>query len=141
MKPSEVHDLDSGVELAVSTDEFFRRFEFIPSAEDGEQSFREECSEFLQALSILHSHDRLVASGMTSFLERRELISDVFDELADVVVTMVGLSIRPLEVGGQRENLPELLIHGFKRVSTKNNKKTEITHVVHNGKIRRRSSI
>jgi ribA/ribD-fused uncharacterized protein len=103
-------------DLASATLAFYNRFEFVPQVEDMVRVFQEEVGEFVEA-----------ARAGTDATHTAE-------EAADVIVTVIGLcAAANIDI--------EKLVEQIHFVTAKNDAKTHATHVLHNGKIRRRSSL
>jgi NTP pyrophosphatase (non-canonical NTP hydrolase) len=107
---------DSLRHLAQSTREFYERFGVQPQLENCIQNFQEEVRELIEAAREGSNPDHIA------------------EETADVFVTAIGICYA---AGVSVERLVEQVY----AVIEKNNAKTHETHVFHEGKIRRRSSI
>ena len=107
---------DSLRDLAQSTREFYERFGVQPELENCIQNFQEEARELIEAAREGSSQDHIA------------------EETADVFVTAIGICYA---AGVSVERLVEQVY----AVIEKNDAKTHDTHVFHEGKIRRRSSI
>jgi NTP pyrophosphatase (non-canonical NTP hydrolase) len=103
-------------DLAQSTHEFYKRFDVQPQLNDCIQSFQEEVRELIEAAQAGTDKDHIA------------------EETADVFVTAIGVCFAS---GVQIERLVEQVY----AVIAKNDAKTHETHVHHNRKIRRRSTI
>jgi NTP pyrophosphatase (non-canonical NTP hydrolase) len=107
---------DSLRDLARSTCEFYERFGVQPQLDDCIQNFEEEVRELIEAAGEGSNGDHIA------------------EECADVFVTAIGICFaRGLQV--------ERLVEQVYAVIAKNDAKTRETHVYHNGKIRRRSTV
>ncbi|MBI1259867.1 MAG: hypothetical protein GC204_20555 [Chloroflexi bacterium] len=107
---------DSLRDLAQSTLDFYDRFGVTPQIDDTIQNFQEEVRELIEAGREHHDQDHIA------------------EEAADVFVTAMGVCFASgVDV--------DRLIRQVYAVIAKNDAKTHETHVVHTGKIRRRSSI
>lgn len=107
---------DSLRDLAVSTREFYERFDVQPQLADCIQNFQEEVRELIEAAQDGSSADHTA------------------EESADVFVTAIGICFA--------SGIPvERLVEQVYAVIAKNDAKTHQTHVYHDGKIRRRSAI
>lgn len=103
-------------DLAQSTRDFYDRFGVQPQVGDCVQNFEEEVRELIEA------------GRADSDLDH------VAEECADVIVTALGICFaRGVGV--------DQLVEQVYAVIAKNDAKTHDTHVYHDGKIRRRSSI
>lgn len=107
---------DSLRDLAQSTQEFYRRFDVQPELENCIQNFQEEAREVIDAAREGSSQEHIA------------------EEAADVFVTAIGICYAA-GVGIDQ------LIEQVYAVIGKNDAKTHESHVFHEGKIRRRSSI
>ncbi len=103
-------------DLAQSTADFYARFGVQPELENTIMNFEEEVRELLEAARADDDLDHTA------------------EECADVIVTALGICF----AGGVSV---DRLIDQVYAVITKNDAKTHETHIVHSGKIRRRSSI
>ena len=103
-------------DLAQSTADFYARFGVTPQIENCIQNFSEEVRELIDAARDGQNLDHIA------------------EEAADVVVTAIGVCFA---AGVSVERLVEQVY----AVIAKNDAKTHETHVYHEGKIRRRSSI
>lgn len=110
------HTGDSLRDLAQSTADFYARFGVQPKLDDTIQNFQEEVRELIEAAREGSSPDHIA------------------EESADVLVTAIGVCFAS---GVDVDRLVEQVY----AVIAKNDAKTHDTHVHHNGKIRRRSSI
>ncbi|MEO8395469.1 MAG: hypothetical protein ABI700_20920 [Chloroflexota bacterium] len=107
---------DSLRDLAQSTLDFYERFGVTPQIDDTIQNFQEEVRELIEAGR--EGHD----------------LAHTAEEAADVFVTAMGICFASgVDV--------EHLVAQVYAVIAKNDAKTHETHVLHTGKIRRRSSI
>lgn len=107
---------DSLRDLAQSTRDFYDRFGVEPQLENCIQNFQEEVRELIEAARAGSDNDHIA------------------EETADVLVTAIGICFsRGIDV--------EQIVQQVYRVIAKNDAKTHETHVYHEGKIRRRSSI
>ena len=110
------HTGDSLRDLARSTREFYERFGVKPQLDDCIQNFQEEVRELIEA-----AHEGSDADH-------------VAEECADVFVTAIGVCFaRGIDI--------ERLVDQVYAVIAKNDAKTHETHIYHNGKIRRRSTV
>ncbi len=100
-------------QLIDSTLAFYERFDYVPELEGATRVFQEEVRELIEA-----AHD-----GQDK--------NHIAEEAADVIVTVVGLCAA---AGVERERIIEQIY----AVIAKNDAKTHATHVVLDGKIRRR---
>ena len=107
---------DSLRDLAQSTLDFYERFGVQPQLENTVQNFQEEVREVIEAARDGHDRDHIA------------------EEAADVFVTAMGICFAS---GVDVDRLVEQVY----AVVAKNDAKTHETHVFHEGKIRRRSSI
>jgi NTP pyrophosphatase (non-canonical NTP hydrolase) len=107
---------DSLRDLAQSTLDFYARFDVTPQIDDMVQNFQEEVRELIEAGREGHDPNHTA------------------EEAADVFVTAMGICF----ASGVDVNR---LVQQVYAVITKNDAKTHETHVLHTGKIRRRSSI
>lgn len=107
---------DSLRDLAQSTRDFYGRFDVQPQLNNCIQNFQEEVGELIEAALAGTDKDHIA------------------EETADVFVTAIGVCFAS---GVQIERLIEQVY----AVIAKNDAKTHETHVHHNGKIRRRSTI
>lgn len=107
---------DSLRDLAQSTRAFYERFGVQPQLENCIQNFEEEVRELIEASRDGSNQDHIA------------------EEAADVFVTAIGICYA---AGVSVERLVEQVY----AVIDKNDAKTHETHVYHNGKIRRRSSV
>ena len=106
---------DSLRDVAQATRDFYDRFGFQPTVENMTMNFQEEARELVEAA-------------------RESDLDHTAEEAADVIVTAIGLCFASgVDV--------ERLIKQVYYVIAKNDAKTHETHVLHEGKIRRRSSI
>ena len=107
---------DSFRDLAQSTLDFYARFGFQPQTDNTIQNFQEEVRELIEAARDGHDLDHIA------------------EEAADVFVTAMGVCFASgVDV--------ERMVAQVYTVIAKNDAKTYETHVLHTGKIRRRSSI
>jgi len=106
-------DSDPLRDLIRSTLEFYARFGVQMQVGDAVRNFQEEVAELIEAAQAGEDKDHIA------------------EEAADVMVTAIGVC----EAAGID---PERLIAQIYAVIAKNNAKTHETHVVANGKIRRR---
>ena len=102
-------------DLAQATHDFYERFGFQPQIENCIRNFQEEARELIEAA-------------------REDDLDHTAEEAADVIVTTIGLCFAS---GVDVERLVKQIYY----VIAKNDAKTHETHVLHTGKIRRRSSI
>jgi NTP pyrophosphatase (non-canonical NTP hydrolase) len=107
---------DSLRDLAASTHDFYERFGVKPQVGDAIQNFQEEVRELIEAANTGTDKNHIA------------------EESADVFVTAIGICFA---AGVDIERLVEQVY----AVIAKNDAKTHATHVHHNGKIRRRSTI
>jgi NTP pyrophosphatase (non-canonical NTP hydrolase) len=107
---------DSLRDLARSTGEFYERFGVQPQLDDCIQNFQEEVRELIEAAREGSNADHIA------------------EECADVFVTAIGICFA-------RGINAERLVEQVYAVIAKNDAKTHQTHVYHNGKIRRRSTV
>ena len=115
-QPDAHHTGDSLRDLAQSTHDFYQRFGVQPELEYCIQNFQEEVRELIEASREGSDRDHIA------------------EESADVFVTAIGVCFASgLDV--------DRLIEQVYAVIAKNDAKTHETHVFHDGKIRRRSSI
>ena len=107
---------DSFRDLAQSTLDFYERFGVQPQVDNTIMNFQEEAREVVEAARDGSDLDHIA------------------EEAADVFVTAMGICFASgVDV--------DRLIRQVYAVIAKNDAKTHETHVVHTGKIRRRSSI
>ncbi len=113
---SEAHNTgDAFRDLAQGTLDFYARFDFTPTVENMTMNFQEEARELVEAA-------------------REDDLDHTAEEAADVMVTAMGLCFAAgVDV--------ERLIKQVYAVIEKNDRKTHDTHILRDGKIRRRSSI
>ncbi len=103
-------------DLAQSTADFYARFDVVPQREDAIMNFEEEVRELIEAARAGTDLDHIA------------------EESADVIVTALGVCFASgIDV--------DRIVQQVYAVIAKNDAKTHETHVVHTGKIRRRSSI
>jgi NTP pyrophosphatase (non-canonical NTP hydrolase) len=103
-------------DLIRSTLDFYARFGVTQHTPDALRNFQEEVNELIEAAEAGTDPDHTA------------------EEAADVIVTIVGVC----QAAGVS---PERLIAQLYAVIAKNDAKTHVTHVVADGKIRRRSSL
>ncbi len=103
-------------DLAQSTADFYARFGVVPERENAIMNFEEEVRELIEAARTGSNLDHIA------------------EESADVLVTALGVCF----ASGIDVNR---IIQQVYAVIAKNDAKTHETHVVHTGKIRRRSSL
>lgn len=108
-------DRDPLRDLIRATLEFYARFDVQPQVPDATRNFEEEVRELIEAAQVGLDKDHIA------------------EEAADVFVTTIGLC----EAAGVDA---ERLIAQIYRVIAKNDAKTHQTHVVSDGKIRRRQA-
>ena len=107
---------DSLRALAQSTAEFYARFGVQPVLDDTIQNFQEEVRELIEAARSAEDRHHIA------------------EEAADVFVTALGICFASgVDV--------DLLLQQVYTVIGKNDAKSHTTHVYHDGKIRRRSSL
>ncbi len=100
-------------DLASSTREFYDRFDYVPQVESAVRNFQEEVAELIEAAQDGTNPDHIA------------------EEAADVFVTAIGVCYASgIDV--------ERLIQQVYTVVDKNDAKNHDTHVLTNGKIRRR---
>ena len=110
------HTGDALRDLAQSTSDFYARFAVQPQLDNCLQNFQEEVRELIEAA------------------QQGSDLDHIAEESADVFVTAIGVCFASgLDV--------DRLIEQVYAVIAKNDAKTHETHVFHEGKIRRRSSI
>ncbi|MCZ2097412.1 MAG: hypothetical protein LC121_14345 [Anaerolineae bacterium] len=110
------HTGDALRDLARSTADFYARFGVQPKLDDTIQNFQEEVRELIEA----------ACNGSD--------LDHIAEESADVLVTAIGVCFaRGVDV--------DRLVEQVYAVIAKNDAKTHDTHVYHDGKIRRRSSV
>jgi NTP pyrophosphatase (non-canonical NTP hydrolase) len=100
-------------DLALSTREFYDRFDYVPQVESAVRNFQEEVAELIEAAGDGTNPDHIA------------------EEAADVFVTAIGVCYASgIDV--------EKIIQQLYKVVDKNDAKNHDTHVLENGKIRRR---
>ena len=115
MTDSNYNSGDSLRDLAQATRDFYDRFGYQPTVENMTMNFQEEARELIEAA---REHD----------------LDHTAEEAADVFVTAIGLCFASgVDV--------DRLMKQVYAVIAKNDRKTHDTHVLLDGKIRRRSSI
>ena len=103
-------------DLAESTSDFYARFDVQPQVDDAIQNFGEEVQELIEAARAGDDLDHIA------------------EESADVFVTALGVCFASgIDV--------ERIVQQIYAVIAKNDAKTHETHIVHTGKIWRRSSL
>ena len=113
---SDAHNTgDSFRDLAQGTLDFYARFDYTPTVENMTMNFQEEARELVEAA-------------------REDDLDHTAEEAADVMVTAIGLCFA---AGVDVERLMKQIY----MVIAKNDAKNHETHVLYEGKIRRRSSI
>jgi NTP pyrophosphatase (non-canonical NTP hydrolase) len=104
---------DSLRDLAEATSEFYARFDFVPQVDSTVRNFQEEVAELIEAAGEGTNKDHIA------------------EEAADVFVTAIGVCYASgIDV--------DKLIEQVYKVIDKNDAKNHDSHVLENGKIRRR---